>query len=276
VKESFVISFINVILPIFYFVLVWTYGRAFFSDIFWAKRIKIFLLTGTLFAHLFHLALRTVIFHHAPVTTIFEIFSVLAFSVTATYCVIEIRSHQKETGYFILNIAFFFQLISSFFIKDTPSVLDILRSPLFGVHVSCALIGYAASTIAGAYSIMYLMLYHEMKASRFGMIYKKLPTLESLERMTMTAIKLVVVLLGLAICFGIIWLHHVYQNAHYADPKLIGTVVVWSMYGFLVIARKYFGVQGRKVMILSIAGFLVSIFSMTIINIFFSGFHKFT
>jgi ABC-type uncharacterized transport system permease subunit len=214
-------------------------------------------------------------FQHIPVTTVFEIFSMLAFSVTATYCIIELRSHRKETGYFILNIAFFFQLVSSFFIKDTPIVPEILRSPLFGVHVSFALIGYAASTIAGAYSFMYLMLYHEMKASRFGMIYKKLPTLESLERMTMTAIKLVVVLLGIATGFGVIWLRHVYQSEYYADPKLIGTVIVWMMYGFLVIARKYFSVQGRKIMLLSIAGFLISIFSMTIINIFFSEFHKF-
>jgi ABC-type transport system involved in cytochrome c biogenesis permease subunit len=93
--------------------------------------------------------------------------------------------------------------------------------------------------------------------------------------MTMTAIKLVIVLLGAAICFGIVWLHQVYQNAHYDDPKLIGTIIVWMMYGFLVIAKKYFSVQGRKIMMLSIAGFFISIFSMTIINIFFSGFHKF-
>lgn len=274
-KGTFVSGYLNYILPIFYFSLVWAYGKAFFADQLWAKRAKTPLLIGTLIFHVFYLTVRTIIFQHPPVTTVFEIFSMLAFSVTATYWIIELRSHRKETGYFILNIAFFFQLASTFFIKDTPVVPEILRSPLFGVHVSCALIGYAASTIAGAYSFMYLMLYHEMKASRFGAIYKKLPTLESLERMTMTAIKLVVALLGVAICFGIVWLHHVYQNAHYDDPKLIGTVIVWIMYGSLVIAKKYFGIQGRKVMILSIAGFLISIFSMTIINIFFSGFHKF-
>jgi HemX protein len=255
VKGTFVSSTLNYILPILYFSLVWAYGKAFFADQLWAKRAKTPLLICTLAFHVLYLAVRTILFQHPPVTTVFEIFSVLAFSVTATYCIIELRSHRKETGYFILNIAFFFQLVSSL--------------------VSCALIGYAASTIASAYSVMYLMLYHEMKASRFGVIYKKLPTLESLERMTMTAIKLVVALLGVAICFGIVWLHHVYQNAHYDDPKLIGTVIVWMMYGFLVIAKKYFGIQGRKVMILSIAGFLISIFSMTIINIFFSGFHKF-
>lgn len=266
---------INYILPIFYFALVWTYGKAFYADKPWAKNAKTPLLISVIVLHIFYLAIRTITFHHPPVTTVFEIFTVLAFSVAATYFFIELRSHRKETGYFILNIAFFFQLASSIFIKDTPVVPEILRSLLFGAHVSCALLGYAAITIASAYSFMYLMLYHEMKASRFGVIYKKLPTLESLERMTMTAIKLVVVLLGTAIIFGIVWLQHTYQNAHYDDPKLIGTVIVWLMYGIIVIARKYFDFQGRKVMILSIAGFIISIFSMTIINIFFSGFHKF-
>jgi HemX protein len=274
-KETFVSSFLNYTLPFFYFSLVWVYGKAFFASQRWAKRAKTPLLIGTLIFHVLYLAVRTIIFQHPPVTTVSEILSVLAFSVTATYCIIELRSHRKETGYFILNISFFFQLASTIFIKDTPVVPEILRSPIFGAHVSCALIGYAASTIAGAYSFMYLMLYHEMKASRFGVIYKKLPTLESLERMAMTAIKLVVILLGIAICFGIVWFHQVYQNAHYDDPKLIGTIVIWIIYGTLVIAKKYFKVQDRKVMILSIAGFLISIFSMTIVNIFFSGFHKF-
>ncbi len=268
-------STLNYILPIFYFILVWTYGKAFFTDQLWAKRAKRPLLIGILIFHVSYLTVRTILFQHPPVTTVFEIFSMLAFSVTATYCIIELLSHRRETGYFILNIAFFFQLASTIFIKDTPVVPEILRSSLFGMHVSCALIGYAAITIAGAYSFMYLMLYHEMKASRFGVIYKKLPTLESLERMTITAIKLVVALLGIAMCFGIIWFHHVYQSAQYYDPKLIGTLIIWVMYESLIIANKYFGIQGRKVMILSIAGFFVSIFSMTIINIFFSGFHKF-
>jgi HemX protein len=268
-------STLNFILPICYFLLVWTYGKAFFSDQSWAKRAKTPLLISTLTFHVLYLTVRTITFQHPPVTTVFEIFSMLAFSVTATYWIIELRSHRKETGYFILNIAFFFQLTSTIFIKDTPIVPEILRSSLFGAHVSCALLGYAASTIAGAYSLMYLMLYHEMKASRFGVIYKKLPTLESLERMALTAIKLVVALLGIAMCFGIIWLHHIYQNAQYADPKLIGTLIIWIMYGSIVIAKSYFQIQGRKIMILSIAGFFISIFSMTIINIFFSGFHKF-
>jgi HemX protein len=270
------ISALNYLLPLFYFALVWTYGKAFFADEHWAKLAKTPMLICTIVLHLLSLTVRTILFRHPPVTTIFEILSVLACSITLTYLVIELRSQRKETGYFILNIAFFFQLASSVFIKSTSEVQEILRSPLFGVHVSSALIGYAAITIAGAYSLMYLMLYHEMKATRFGVIYKKLPTLETLERMTFTAVKLAFLLLSIAILFGFIWLHRAIANPNYYDPKLIGTILVWVMYGFLVISKTRYGWKGRKVMILSIAGFLISIFSMTIINIFFSGFHKFT
>jgi ABC-type uncharacterized transport system permease subunit len=262
-------------MPVLYFALVWTYGKAFFADAVWAKQAKTPLLLSTLAFHILYLATRTVSFRHPPVTTVFEIFTVLAFSVSFTYLIIEMRSHRKETGYFILNIAFFFQLFSTLFIKDTPEVPDILRSMFFGAHVSSALLGYAALTIAGAYGLMYLMLYHEMKATRFGVIYKKLPTLEALERMTFTAVKLAFVLLSVAILFGFIWLNLAIANPNYFDPKLIGTVLVWAMYGFLVIAKTLYGWKGRKVMILSIVGFLISIFSMTIINIFFSKFHKF-
>jgi HemX protein len=263
------------ILPAFYFTLVWTYGKAFFADKLWAKHAKTPILIGTITLHLLSLADRIVLFRHPPVTTIFEIFTVLACAITITYFVIELRSQHKETGYFILNIAFMFQLASSIFIKDTPEVPEILRSPLFGTHVSSALIGYAAITIAGAYGLMYLMLYHEMKATRFGVVYKKLPTLETLERMTFTAIKLAFLFLSIAILFGFIWLTRAITKPNYFDPKLIGTVIVWAMYGFLVIAKTRYEWKSRKVMVLSIIGFLISIFSMTIINIFFSGFHKF-
>ena len=268
-------SIFNYLLPIFYFALVWTYGKAFFADRPWAKRAKTPVLLCTIVLHLLSLAARIIEFRHAPVTTVFEIFSVLACSVAIIYFIIEHQSQQKETGYFILNIAFFFQLASSLFIKSTSEVPEILRSVLFGVHVTSALFGCAAITIAGAYSLMYLMLYHEMKATQFGVIYKKLPTLASLERMTFTAVVLAFVLLSIGIVFGFIWLNHVFTNPNYFDPKLIGTILMWAMYGFLVIAKTRYGWKGRKVMLLSIAGFLISLFSMTVINIFFSKFHKF-
>ena len=270
-----IIDILKILLPVLYFLLVGTYGRAFFSDIKWAQTINTPFLAVIIALHLTYLLVRTIAFSHPPVTSVFEIFSVLAFSVALTYLVIELRTRHAETGYFILNIAFFFQLVSSLFIQDSAQVPEILRSFLFGLHVTAALLGYAAITIAGVYGFLYLMLYHEMKATRFGVIYKKLPTLETIERMAVTAIRLAFVILGCAMTFGLIWLHHLYANVYYYDPKLIGTFIIWVLYGFLSIAPVVRNFKGRKMMVVAILGFVVAIFSMTVINIFFSGFHKF-
>ena len=94
------IGLFNYILPLFYFSLVWTYGKAFFADKPWAKHAKTPILICTILVHLLALALRTIVFRHPPVTTIFEIFTVLACSISITYFIIELRSQRKETGYF--------------------------------------------------------------------------------------------------------------------------------------------------------------------------------
>ena len=58
-----------------------------------------------------------------------------------------------------------------------------------------------------------------MKAIQFGVIYKKLPTLETLERMTFTAVTLAFLLLSIAILFGFIWLHRVYLEPELLRPQ---------------------------------------------------------
>lgn len=251
------------------------YGKAFFADAERAKRWKSRLLVAVVLIHGIYLGVRTIEFRHPPATTIFEILTLLAFSVAVTYLFIEFRTKARETGYFILNIAFFFQLGSSLFIKDLLEVPEVLRSNLFGLHVTAAILGYAAITISAVYGFLFLMLYHEIKASRFGVIYKKLPNLETLEKMSFTAVELAFVLLGTAIVTGFVWLPEAFTDFSYTDPKLIGTFAVWILYGAGIIAKRSGGWTGRKVMLLSICGFVITLFSLTFVNVFLSSFHKF-
>jgi len=275
-RDTIGITILNIALPVLYFALVWAYGKAFFSDASWAKKWKSTLLAVVVLFHLFYLFLRTITFDHPPVTTVYEILSVLAFAVAAAYAVIERQSKAKETGYFILNLSFFFQLISSLFIRDLLEVPQILRSNWFGLHIASALIGYASITISAVYGLLYLMLYHEIKANRFGVIYKKLPNLETLERMNLIAIILAFSSLTFAILAGFIWLPYAFASFSYADPKLLGTAALWLLYGVGIIARQKGSIRGRTIMALSIVAFFIALFSMSVINLFFSGFHRFS
>ncbi len=263
------------LLPFLYFITIWTYARAFFSSVKQAEVLKTPFLLITIAVHIAYCTLRTIEYSHPPITSIFEILSLIALTVALIYAYIEFTTKNNATGYFILILPFFFQLISSIFIKELNEIPPILRSNLLGFHVFSALFGYAAITISAVYGLLYLMLYHDIKSSQFSVIYKRLPNLEVLERMSYTATISGFILLTIAIIIGMIWLPSAIPDFSYADPKLIGTFAIWCVYAAGLGAKKIIGWQGRRIMVLSVIGFAIALFSMTIINMFFTGFHKF-
>ncbi|MGD0338992.1 MAG: cytochrome c biogenesis protein CcsA [Bacteroidota bacterium] len=265
----------TILLPLLYTFTVWIYARAFFTNAASLEPVKRGFLLITLCIHLAYLLLRTVVFGHPPITTVFEIMSVISFSVSVAYLYLEMRTRVRGTGTFIIVLALFFQVVSSIFIKDLYEVKPVLRSTLLGFHVSTALLGLTAFAISAVYGSLYLMLYHDIKANRFGVIYKRLPSLEILTTLSFKSTIFGFILLTTAITIGFIWLPRAFQSFSYTDPKLIGTFLIWALYGIGLLAKKIGGLHGRRLMILAITGFVIAFFSMTIINMFFSSFHNF-
>lgn len=268
-------AILNIFLPVFYSVTVFLYGVAFFKGTKYAETYKRFFLIITLISHTVYLILRTIEFNHPPITNVFELFSVIAFSLSVAYLYIENKTKVYSTGFFILSASLIFQLLSTIFIKDLINVPEVLRSNLLGFHVVSALLGFSAITISAIYGFLYLMLYHEIKSNQLGIIYQRLPNLEILEEMNLTATFFGFVLLTIAIVIGFIWLPMAFEKFSFYDPKLIGTIFIWILYGVGLTANRFAHWRGKKIMWLSILGFIVSFLSMTVINMFFSEFHRF-
>ena len=163
--------------------------------------------------------------NHPPITSVFEIMSLLAASITVAYVYIEWRTHTSNTGTFILLLAFAFQTVSSLFIRDNIAIPEYLHSLVLGFHVSAALLGYTGISLSAVYGFLYLMLYHEIKSTRFGLIYSRLPSLETLETMSHRSEVFGFAMLSIAIGIGLLWLPRVFDSFSYWDPKLVGTLV---------------------------------------------------
>ena len=265
----------NILLPIFYLVTFGIYlydfqtGESKLSNI---KRLFLFL---TLVFHTFYLIARTVTFNHPPITNVFEIFTVLAFSVSFSYFILELVTDIRGTGLFIIVISLLFQTISSIFIFDLLEVKEVLRSNLLGVHVLHALLGYAGITISAVYGCLYLMLYQELKLNKFGLIFERLPNLEILEKLSFYSAIIGFVLLSIAMAIGVIWLPRAFPKFSYFDPKLVATFLVWLMYGIGITTKITGKLQGKKVVIFSIVGFCLAIFSTIVTNFLAKSFHTF-
>jgi ABC-type transport system involved in cytochrome c biogenesis permease subunit len=118
---------LNILLPFFYIATFAIYfydfqhgGKKFENS----KRLFLFL---TLIFHFLYLLLRTIEFNHPPITNVFEIFTVLAFSISFAYFILELVTDIRGTGPFIIIISIIFQVISTLFIQDLTEVKEVLR-----------------------------------------------------------------------------------------------------------------------------------------------------
>ncbi len=268
-------KFFEFLLPLLYLCTVAAYSISFFNKHPFGKKSKTPLLLLTISAHFFYLVIRTIYLQHPPIISVFEIMSLLAFSIAASYRLIEIQTQIKNTGLFVLSIALIFQFISSLFIEDLYEVPQVLRSNILGIHVLSALLGYSAFTISAVYGVMYLLQYRIIKSNKFGIIFENLPSLERLEYLTQKAIVIGFILLSVAIVIGFAWLPKAIENYSYFDPKLVGTVLIWFIYAAGIYLIQTGKRRGRQVMHFAISGFLFAIFSLTIINVYLTSFHFF-
>jgi len=269
------INILNMLLPLFYLLAFIIYGYDFYNEkkiVSNAKRIVLFV---TLLLHTFYLISRTIEYNHTPITNKFEIFSIIAFSIGFSYFILELLTDIRGTGAFIILFSLVFQTISSLLIQHSYVVPEVLRNRLLGIHVINALLGYSGITISAVYGLLYMLLYKNLKSNKFGLIFNRLPSLEILEKLSFYSMVIGFVLLTFSTIIGIIWLPSAFPKFSYFDPKLIGTLFVWFVYGAGIISKLFGSLYGKKVILFSLIGFTVAIISLIITNTLATTFHSF-
>lgn len=269
------LEFLAVVLPLVYALLCGAYALVFFRDEPAVARALKPTLTTVLLLHALYVVLRIMLFRHFPLATVFESLTMIAFALVFVYWIIERIVRNQNTGVFVLGLVFLFQTVSSAFIGHEGPINPILRSAWFGIHTTTAVVGYAAFALSAVYGTLYLMLHHELKASRFGIIYGRLPSLDTLATMHERAVLVGLVALTGAVVVGIGWLPRVF-GWMLTDPKVLLTVTIWVLYLLVVLAQRYGWMSRSRLIYVSIVGFIFLVFSTIAVNLWLHSFHAFT
>jgi ABC-type transport system involved in cytochrome c biogenesis permease subunit len=275
-----VLELLNILLPLGYLLAVLDYLVLYIQEPRWSVRSAPRLARAVAGLHAVYLLLLTATFEHVPVASVWEAFTFIAFALTAVYLVLEWRLGNKATGVFLLAPAFLFQVLASAFLSPTREVSEILRSSWFGVHVTAALIGYAAFAIAAVYGVLYILLYRSLKGSNVGLVFRRLPSLDVLSKLSMSALAFGWVNLTLAIIVGVAWVSGLESSGQLAgsflsDPKFLSTLVIWTLYAICLAGRFAFKWPNRQLAVISVIAFVLMILSSMAVTLFVDSFHSF-
>lgn len=268
------LSLINTLLPMLYGIAAIAYAVDFFREDPLVMRGARPILAGTVALHALYLALRTVLYEHIPLASLYEVMTTVAFAVAVVYSYVELRTKTHKTGMFLLAFSFVFQTLSSAFISNTGNFPPILRSPLFSVHTLSAVLGYTAFAVSAIYGLLYLLLYRDLKTSRFGLVYQRLPPLDMLAMMSLRAAVAGQVFLTVTIAGGALWASQQFPG-FWQDPKFIMTGFIWLVYGTGIALHYGLGWTGRRTIWLSLVGFALIVLSVMAARFWLPSFHGF-
>lgn len=268
------LSILLKLLPIFYGIALVNYLVVFISNDPRIRRFARPTLLLAVIANLVYLLGFTMHFEHIPMVNVFQVLGGVGFAVAVIYVWVEAKTETLHTGSFVLGLVLVFQVLNAMFPKLDREVPEILQSKLFSLHVTAAVLGYSAFALAAVYGVLYLLQYRAIRKQKFGLVFRRLPSLDILDRMNYYASAAGFALLTLAIVAGAVWSSKIYGSVK-IDPKVMVAILTWVVYGVSLGGRHLVSWQGPRMASSSVVGFLVILFSMFAVNFWLTKFHVF-
>jgi ABC-type transport system involved in cytochrome c biogenesis permease subunit len=233
---------------------------------------NVLLLVGFL-AHFAGLQIGGRATHTVPYHDLASSMSLFAWMVVGSYGVLRLIHRESATGPFLIPVAIVFLSVSLLAPTSAPHPSDPRFSgPLFAFHVTLAIFGYAALTLSFVLAQLYIIQTRQLHRRTFGLLFSRLPALDVIWRLHTTAVVHGVLALGAASTLGLIWAKKNWGT--YWDAKVAFTFLMIGVYLFTLFARRL-GLSSKKIAWVSVCGFLLLMFSYTIVNLFITSEHVF-
>jgi len=280
---TMVLSVANTLLPLLYLLVFGTYLWLFRSDNPTPQRVASRLAVAVVLLHLAAEIARGLAYSRLPMGSKLEFTSALALAILATYLFLERRRRVKNTGWLPTGMAFLLQFIASAFATELPQPSPLLKDPGFAGHAVLVLLAYTALTLSFVYAVLYLLLARQLGRHQFGLFFRRLPSLDVLERMSVGAVELGVPLLFASLVLGHLWMYSLADKLGPAaaaqlspyDPKILVSWVLLLGYAAGLMGYRFLGWRGRRMNVMAVAAFVLVVMTMGVIRHFVPSFHDF-
>ncbi len=222
-----------------------------------------------------YLLLRYILAGYTPITSPFETIFFFSWSVTLAYCLFRWRYPVKNFGTVVSLVVFFLLVVSCFISKEILILSTELRSIWLPIHAGISLFSYGFLALAFCGGMMYLLLERELKKKRFGFLFERLPSLESLDQLNNHAITIGFLLYTVGLVTGLLWSKQLWGSYWLGSAKEIWSVIIWFIYLVQLHQRVTVGWRGRRAAWLAVASFIVVLFTVWGVTYFLGGAHSY-
>jgi cytochrome c-type biogenesis protein CcsB len=210
--------------------------------------------------HTVALIVRSLELGAPPLGSLPDAISVAVWVIVLLEVLIEQRTGVRVLGAFVLPIAVVLGLKAT---SARPGTLvPALASAWIWIHIALAMVGIAAFVFNFAGAIMYLLQERQLKTKRPGAFYYRLPSLQTLDRLTFRTLALGFPFLTTGLVLGTLWARAAWGSTFTFDPVAVLSFVAWLIYAGTLAGRAAAGWHGRRAAYFAIVGFVALVLTL--------------
>jgi ABC-type uncharacterized transport system permease subunit len=230
------------------------------------------LVAAGLALHFRDLLLRAHALGSVPYRTLGGSVSLFGWMLGIAFLVLLLRHRERAIGPFLIPFIVLTTAVGLLLPDSSSAPAEGTHGALFALHVTLAILAYAAFTFSFVLSLLYLIQNRQLRRRQTGILFARLPALEVISRMNHTSVVIGLVALAASLAIGIVRAEMFWSSL--ADPKIAWALITVLVYAALLWMERR-GWEGPRVAVLSIFGFGVVMFSYTVVNVYLSRAHRF-
>jgi len=192
---------------------------------------------------------------HFPITNLPESLCLLAWFLSLTFLLVNIRYDIKALGAFTLPLVSLLTVTASVFYEENQTIPPNLKNGWIYVHSSIAFLAYAAFFLTFVSGILYLIQEKELKTKNFHFLYFRLPSLQLCDELMRLFLTVGFIAMSLTIITGAIYAPQAWGESWSWDPKVTASLITWVIYLILLLYRFSASWRAHKAAYISIVGF---------------------
>lgn len=185
-----------------------------------------------------------------------------------------LRLRQDAVLLFAAPLGLILFLMSAPWLKLAIKLPPALSAPFYALHIGSLFLSLGLLALAFMAAIVFLFLEARIKSKRkMNGVWQDLPALSLLDTINAICAIIAFPLYTIGILSGLFWAKPVFGASLSGDPKEIVSILIWLLLALLFYNRLARGWRGRKPALLACVIFLLSFFSIIVVNIFMSSHH---
>jgi ABC-type uncharacterized transport system permease subunit len=190
---------------------------------------------------------------HLPLNNFYETSSLCAFLTAILYLLAYSYYRVAILSVCLFPLVFFMTLIGATEFPISGWSSPQVRNIWLLIHISTALIGYAALILSAVASLYYLQQERQLKRKKLTPSSNPLPPLATLDRVITQSMNIGFVFITIGTATGVIWAFVDSGTRWISDPRIAFFLFTWVFYLIMIFLRVSAGWRGRRMAWLAVS-----------------------